>query len=321
MGWFLSVIAILTMDIKRCLEILELESVTSPEELKQAYRDMAKIWHPDRFQDNPRLQKIASTKLSEINEAYKTLLGYFDPELRKRLKRADSRYHEPLSGFKHRTHPEHQSAAQNGYFPDENYNTGRMNPDPPDSFKIYPAKKKSFFDLNRLLCHIILGVYLLAAVAEAQDNATDQMMIKAGYLLSAESNRLSILREKITEIRRKKIGSNPENDPELSQISMLITNLFWVETICSYESLLLSSLQDVAEGKKPEYYRKQYSRLKNVTLKKMYFNFKSTQSNFANIQDPEILALSGSVKKELLNVLKLIEEEIDLLEDRIQNEN
>ncbi|MDJ0819596.1 MAG: hypothetical protein QNJ58_25570 [Desulfobacterales bacterium] len=176
-------------------------------------------------------------------------------------------------------------------------------------------------DLNRLLCHIILGVYLLAAVAEAQDNATDQMMIKAGYLLSAESNRLSILREKITEIRRKKIGSNSENDPELSQISMLITNLFWVETICSYESLLLSSLQDVAEGKKPEYYRKQYSRLKNVTLKKMYFNFKSTQSNFTNIQDPEILALSGSVKKELLKVLKLIEEEIDLLEDRIQNEN
>ena len=104
-------------------------------------------------------------------------------------------------------------------------------------------------DLNRLLCHIILGVCLLAAVAEAQDNATDQMMIKAGYLLSAESNRLSILREKITEIRRKKIGSNPEDDPELSQISMLITNLFWVETICSYESLLLSSLQDVAEGK------------------------------------------------------------------------
>ncbi len=161
MGWFLSVIAILTMDIKRCLEILELESVTSPEELKQAYRDMAKIWHPDRFQDNPRLQKIASTKLSEINEAYKTLLGYFDPELRKRLKRADSRYHEPLSGFKHRTHPEHQSAAQNGYFPDENYNTGRMNPDPPDSFKIYPAKKKSY--LGKFLGLFAMCIFLVVS--------------------------------------------------------------------------------------------------------------------------------------------------------------
>ena len=53
-------------------------------------------------------------------------------------------------------------------------------------------------NLKRFLFQIILGVYLLATVAEAQDNATDQMMIKAGYLLSAESNRLSILREKIT---------------------------------------------------------------------------------------------------------------------------
>ena len=176
-------------------------------------------------------------------------------------------------------------------------------------------------ELNRLLFQVILSVFLLAAVAEAQDHAVAQMMIQAGEVLSAESNRVSVLREKITEIRRKKIGLNPVNDSEISQITMLITNLFWVETICSYESLLLSSLQDVAEGKKPDYYRKQYSRLKNVTLKKMYFNFKSTQSNFANIGDPEILALSGSVKKEMLNVLRLIEEEIDLLEDQIQNEN
>ena len=258
----------------------------------------------------------------------------------------------------------------------------------------FSVLKMQQIDLNRLFFQIILGIFLFATVAEAQDNATDQMLIKAGYLLSAESNKLSILREKITEIRRKKIGLNPENDPELSQISMLITNLFWVETICSYESLLLSSFQDVAEAKKPDYYRKQYSRLKNVTLKKMYFNFKSTQSNFANIadpeicqmsmlitnifwiettciyeslllsslqnvaegkkseyyrkhysrlktatlkkmylnfkstqsnfaniQDPEILALSGNVKKELLKVLRLIEEEIDLLEDQIQKEN
>ena len=132
------------MNIKRSLEILELESVTSPEELKQAYRDMAKIWHPDRFHNNPRLQKIASTKLTEINEAYKTLLGYFDPELRKRLKRSGTQYHDPSSGFKPGTPSQHHSAPQNGSFSDENYNAGRMNPDPPDSFKIYPAKKKSF---------------------------------------------------------------------------------------------------------------------------------------------------------------------------------
>ncbi len=147
------------MDIKRCLEILELESVTSPEVLKQAYRDMAKIWHPDRFHDNPRLQKIASAKLTEINEAYKTLLGYFDPEQRKRLKRSGSQYHDTSSGFRHRKHPQHHSGAQNGTFSNQNYNTGRMNQDPPDSLKIYPAKRKSF--LGKFFGLLALCIFLV----------------------------------------------------------------------------------------------------------------------------------------------------------------
>ncbi len=46
----------------------------------------------------------------------------------------------------------------------------------------------------------------------------------------------------------------------------------------------------------------------------MYLNFKSTQSNFARIGDKEILNLSDNVKMEMLKVLKLIEEEIDMLE-------
>ncbi len=187
-----------------------------------------------------------------------------------------------------------------------------------ESFSDFKMQQINF---NKLLLIIIFGVFLFSAVAVAQENSGDQMLIKAGYLLSAESNRLKILREEIAEIRRKKMGLDRENDPEICQISMLITNLFWVETICGYESLLLGSLQNVAEGKKSEYYEKQYARLKNVTLKKMYLNFKNTQSNFANIADPEILALSGTVKKELLKVLRLIEEEIDLLEGQIRSPN
>ena len=139
--------------------------------------------------------------------------------------------------------------------------------------------------------------------------------------MSAESVRLNALRAEIAEFKRKKFALYPEDSPERCQISMLITNLLWVETMCSYESLLLSSLQSMSEENRLKQYKLNYSRLQNHMLKKMYVNFKSTQSNFANIEDPEIQALSGTVKKEMLKVLRLIEKEIDLLEDQIKDAN
>ncbi len=60
-------------EIDRYYEILELEPGASPEEVKRAYRDLAKVWHPDRFPNDPRLQLRAQEKLKEINEAYEQL--------------------------------------------------------------------------------------------------------------------------------------------------------------------------------------------------------------------------------------------------------
>jgi hypothetical protein len=60
-------------DIDRCYKILELEPGASSEELKRAYRDLVKVWHPDRFVDDPQLQQKALEKLKEINEAYARL--------------------------------------------------------------------------------------------------------------------------------------------------------------------------------------------------------------------------------------------------------
>ena len=74
------------MNIQQSLEILELESVSSPEELKRAYRALVQIWHPDRFHGNARLEKNAGKKLREITLAYKHLLSYFDPSQSKRLR-------------------------------------------------------------------------------------------------------------------------------------------------------------------------------------------------------------------------------------------
>ena len=61
------------MDIKRCFEILELAPDASIDEVKQAYKDLVNIWHPDRFPTNPRLKQKAEKKLKEVNQAYETL--------------------------------------------------------------------------------------------------------------------------------------------------------------------------------------------------------------------------------------------------------
>jgi DnaJ-class molecular chaperone len=64
------------MDIEKCFAILELDLRASQNELKQAYKDMVNVWHPDRFSENPRLRKRAEEKLKEINVAYEMLSSY-----------------------------------------------------------------------------------------------------------------------------------------------------------------------------------------------------------------------------------------------------
>lgn len=54
-------------------DLLGLSPGASPEELKLAHRDLAKVWHPDRFLHDPRLRDKAQEKLKLINEAYDQL--------------------------------------------------------------------------------------------------------------------------------------------------------------------------------------------------------------------------------------------------------
>jgi hypothetical protein len=57
----------------RCRLLLGLQEVHSEEQLRQAYHDMVKVWHPDRFEHDERLRQIAQDKLKEINGAYEFL--------------------------------------------------------------------------------------------------------------------------------------------------------------------------------------------------------------------------------------------------------
>jgi len=57
----------------RYYEILGISPDASIEARKQAYKDLVKVWHPDRFSHDPRLQQKAQEKLQEINEAYEKI--------------------------------------------------------------------------------------------------------------------------------------------------------------------------------------------------------------------------------------------------------
>lgn len=54
-------------------EVLGIREGASEDEIKKAYRELVKKYHPDQYTDNP-LSKLAEEKLREINEAYDYLM-------------------------------------------------------------------------------------------------------------------------------------------------------------------------------------------------------------------------------------------------------
>lgn len=54
--------------------VLELDPSATAEEIKNAYLDLVKVWHPDRYlKESPRLRRKAEEKLKQINLAYERL--------------------------------------------------------------------------------------------------------------------------------------------------------------------------------------------------------------------------------------------------------
>ncbi|GFR35515.1 J domain-containing protein [Thermobrachium celere] len=60
--------------MKNPYEVLGVDKNASMEDIKRAYRELVKKYHPDRYHDNP-LKELAEEKLREINEAYEYLLN------------------------------------------------------------------------------------------------------------------------------------------------------------------------------------------------------------------------------------------------------
>ena len=54
-------------------QILGVSENASDEEIKKAYRELARKYHPDNYHDNP-LADLAQEKMKEINEAYDAII-------------------------------------------------------------------------------------------------------------------------------------------------------------------------------------------------------------------------------------------------------
>jgi molecular chaperone DnaJ len=54
-------------------EVLGIKEGAGEDEIKRAYRELVKKYHPDQYRDNP-LAKLAEEKLREVNEAYDYLM-------------------------------------------------------------------------------------------------------------------------------------------------------------------------------------------------------------------------------------------------------
>lgn len=95
------------MRLDESYRLLEVDATASDEAVHKAYRDLLKVWHPDRFAHDPQLRLKSEEKLKAINEAYETIRearagGWSD---------ADSSRREPP----YRPHPARRSTMTRRY--------------------------------------------------------------------------------------------------------------------------------------------------------------------------------------------------------------
>jgi TPR repeat protein len=55
---------------------LDLEPGADLGSVRQAYRLLVKVWHPDRFANDPKLQAFSDEKLKDINASYEAIVAY-----------------------------------------------------------------------------------------------------------------------------------------------------------------------------------------------------------------------------------------------------
>jgi len=90
-------------------EVLGIKEDASEDEIKKAYRELVKKYHPDQYRDNP-LSALAEEKLREVNEAYEYLM-----KQKQDYAKSDKNYRETWSKTYNRSNREnyHENGIYN----------------------------------------------------------------------------------------------------------------------------------------------------------------------------------------------------------------
>jgi hypothetical protein len=61
------------MNPARARRLLEIDAHASWDDIRQSYRDLVRVWHPDRFEGDARLRAKAEHRVAHVTEAYRFL--------------------------------------------------------------------------------------------------------------------------------------------------------------------------------------------------------------------------------------------------------
>lgn len=174
-------------------EILGIAPGASKDEIKKAYRQMVKVWHPDRFPNDPELQRKGTEKVKQINEAYE------------RLKDAPSH----PRGSSRSQHGEHRTSGRGRK--SDSSETSKL-ADPPTSNSFY----RMFFGFVLFVCvaPFLPGLITQVHIIDTQDTQTHASSANTGdSSTTPEYSHPKYSQDLCTEISaRKRLGLSGTRD-------------------------------------------------------------------------------------------------------------
>lgn len=106
-------------------EILDLKKGATKDEVRRAYKKLAKQYHPDQYGDNP-LKDLAEERMVEINKAYDELMKSFDKDTSSRSSHnsnsSGNTYNRTSSGNYNQSSSYNRSSNYNNSNSNNNYN-------------------------------------------------------------------------------------------------------------------------------------------------------------------------------------------------------
>ena len=124
-------------DIVQCYAVLGIKPNATPEAIKKAYRNLAKVWHPDRYTDNLQLKAKAEIEIKKVNQAYAAIKAHL-ADASKQVTLKNNLNHDPRSPVSRKpSSPESYYQEGVAYAEQESYEAAlnsfaraiRLNPD------------------------------------------------------------------------------------------------------------------------------------------------------------------------------------------------